>query len=355
MKKNSIKIFLLMGVLISFLSCKSNSEEESLYIGTYTNGTSDGVYTVDINHDKLYSHLKYRLSNPSYLALGDRYSVFVEEEVPKGKIVIDGLREMDREVISSQGGAPCYISISPSSRYIAWANYLGGKVVVYDVKQKREIVYQHTGQGPVVDRQDASHMHCAVWSSKEDMVFTVDLGGDKIDMCSLDFGEINTVFKFPGGSGPRHMVFTKDGQYALVSTELSNELYLLKWNETTSVFDKLQVYSTLRGDGVTSYAAAVKLSKDENFVYVSNRGENNIVRFIFDKESVEIKKPKWFDVKGDFPRDFALNKTNTVMAVANQKSQNVTLFDIDSEGCLSYQNRDINLDQPVFVKFYTHQ
>ncbi|MDC1107070.1 beta-propeller fold lactonase family protein [Prolixibacteraceae bacterium] len=355
MKRYMVRIFICVFVLIS--SCKSKTEQELLYVGTYTQGTSEGVYSIDLERDTLYSHLVLRVSNPSYVDFYDDHIACVEEDVPNGKIHLGRLmNEIESEEINSEGGAPCYISFSPSSRYVAWANYMGGKVVVCDIENMKRISFEHFGHGPVVGRQDASHMHSVVWSKDEQKIFTVDLGSDIIGMCSLNVpSKVEKVFEFPKGSGPRHMLFTKDYKYAFVVAELSNELYLLKWNRKEERFEQLVVCSTLRGDDVVSYAAAVKLSNNEKYVYVSNRGENNIIRFKFDRNEKTLNDPKWFDVHGDFPRDLALNKTNTVMAVANQKSHNVTLFDIDSEGCLSYQNRDINLDQPVFVKFYTHQ
>ncbi|QZE14899.1 lactonase family protein [Halosquirtibacter laminarini] len=347
-KKNSMLI--LFSIFLG--SCTSPKNNEKLWVGTYTNGTSDGVYVVDVNSPKLKSTLEYTIDNPSYMDFNKDLVAMVSENKEGGVALSNKSGEIALR-FSSHGSYPCYIAISPQALKIAYANYVGGNVVVYDRKSKQSKVYHQEGTGPVLDRQEASHMHCVTWGKDDNTIFTIDLGSDQLMMHS--FIEKNVpdrlVFRFHPGKGPRHMLWSRDHQFALVVTELSNEIYILAWDEERKIFIQTDVVKANQGVISPTYVAAVKMSKDEKYVYVSNRGENSIVRFSLDRETLKLNDPVWTNTEGNFPRDFAISKDGKKMAVANQKDGGVTLFDIDNKGIPHFTGKRIQLDQPVYVRF----
>ena len=75
----------------------------------------------------------------------------------------------------------------------------------------------------------------------------------------------------PEESGPRHLIWRSDGQYAYVANELANTVVVLQ--EENHRLQPVQVVSTLPPDFQgESTCAAIKFSPDERFLYVSNRG-----------------------------------------------------------------------------------
>jgi 6-phosphogluconolactonase len=114
-----------------------------VYIGTYTAGTSEGIYcyrldmaTGALERDSVVTDK----ANPSFLTMdpGGRYLYAVNELAdyggqPSGAVTAYAvhpatgrLSRVNRQ--PSHGAAPCYISLDPTGRYALVANYVGGSV-----------------------------------------------------------------------------------------------------------------------------------------------------------------------------------------------------------------------------------
>ncbi len=82
----------------------------------------------------------------------------------------------------------------------------------------------------------------------------------------------------PLGSGPRHVDFSQDGKFGYVLCELDESLHVIKRNEhgrwrliySTSAFPEHINHEA---------AAAVKLSPNNRFVYLTGRGESIVSWF----------------------------------------------------------------------------
>ncbi|HEX8638858.1 MAG TPA: beta-propeller fold lactonase family protein, partial [Pyrinomonadaceae bacterium] len=128
-----------------------NSKEMLVYIGTYTSGKSrsEGIYIYRLNLDsgdlKPYKTVK-NVVEPSYLAIDKtrRYLYAVNEtETYEGKksgavsaFEIDQ-KNGDLMFLNKQpslGGAPCYVTVSESGKFVLVANYLGGNASVFPVE-----------------------------------------------------------------------------------------------------------------------------------------------------------------------------------------------------------------------------
>jgi len=75
-------------------------------------------------------------------------------------------------------------------------------------------------------------------------------------------------------------------------------------------YKKRSTTSTL-GENFTgeSVCADIHLSPDGRFLYGSNRGENTIVIFAITKDTGELKLVGREKVRGDWPRNFAIDPT----------------------------------------------
>ena len=97
--------------------------------------------------------------------------------------------------------------------------------------------------------------------------------------------------------------------------------------------------------------ADIHLSKDESFVYGSNRGENTIVVFKRNTTTGTLEKIQNEDVHGNWPRNFTIDPSGKFLLVANKKSNNISVFKIDqNSGKLSFLN-STDLPTPVCLLF----
>ena len=58
------------------------------------------------------------------------------------------------------------------------------------------------------------------------------------------------------------------------------------------------------------------------------------------------------DVRGDWPRNFTISPDGAFLLVANQNSDNITVFKRDTEtGLLEYTGNEFKMSHPVCLKF----
>ena len=137
-------LLLMLIILVGLISCKKDANKSesikdgySFYLGTYTDGDSEGIYKYVLHKDGELEKigLAVKAENPSYLtkSADGKFIIAVNEISNKDNVGIvssfsikgDSLVLIDQ---SSSGGAhPCFVTINPD-RYILAANYTGGNV-----------------------------------------------------------------------------------------------------------------------------------------------------------------------------------------------------------------------------------
>lgn len=346
-----------------FLSSCS-TDEVPVYIGTYTGGDSEGIYKMDFNQKTgVLSNKKLvaEAENPSFLAFSpDRMYLYTVKEsnsfqgvesgaVASFKVLNTGDLEFLSEV-SSEGAHPCHITVDETGTYIAVSNYSGGTASLFKtsggVLNKAFQVVDHN------ETNSKSHVHSALFS--QDNLYVADLGrnavyGYKIKDSSLMLHS-SSLFPLTENAGPRHFVLTADNQYLYVINEYANTVSVgRKKNDT---FELVASTSTL-DDGFSSesFCADIHLSKDERFLYGSNRGENTIVVFERNADNGTIERIQNIAVEGNWPRNFTLSSDGKFLLVANQKSNNISTFKVDiTTGKLSFIG-SVDFPSPVCLLF----
>lgn len=350
------------------MSCQNLVKKERVVIGTYTDGASDGIYCVDLDlENSRFENLTLLIEevSPSYLTVSkDGSKVYAVSEVgnyngEKSGALISYEWDLQKDKLekvaelSSGGEHPCYIALSKNERYLAAANYTGGSLVVTDLELENRIIKQHVGGFEGSDRQASPHVHCTFWSPDNRYIFAVDLGIDKIMAYPFNdgvIGEGSVAFELPEGEGARHLVFNKNGDVAYLAAELSSKVYSLNYNKELATFDKIGELSTLPSNFTGDNSVAdIHISPDQSSLYVSNRGLNSVAHFRI-KEDGDVELLSNYDVMGDWPRNFVITPDGNYMLIANQKSDNITLFSIDSEGKLNFLNESLTVGSPVCLK-----
>ena len=155
--------------------------------------------------------------------------------------------------------------------------------------------------------------------------------------------QVGTI-DFPKGTGPRHGIFTRDGQTLFVVSELSNELF---------IFQNLKLVSAqplLEQNDLPAAAAAIRLSPDEKFLYVSVRDRNVIC--VFELAGVTVTKIQEVPCGGDHPRDLVLTPDGRFVLAVNRYPGSIVSFSRDPvSGKIGKAISNITIPQAVSVVF----
>jgi 6-phosphogluconolactonase len=354
------------------------ARELLVYVGTYTSGKSAGIYLyrLDLGDGSLrHSGMTGGVVNPSYLTL-DRarrrlYAVNEVEEfegAPSGAVSafeIDpktgALRLINRR--RSMGGAPCYVTLSDSGRFLLVANYVGGNVAVLPVLKDGSLgdavdVEQFRGSGPNRERQEAPHAHCVMLDRANAHAYACDLGTDKVMVYRFDRrtgrltpNEQGSVSLKPG-AGPRHMDFHPNGRAAYVLNELDATVTAFSLDPRTGTLRESETVATLPpGFKEPNTSADIHVAPSGKFLYCSNRGHDHIAAFRIDPGTGRLKPVGHTPTGGRTPRNFAIDPTGGFLLAANQNSGTVVTFRIDPlTGGLRPTGRGAEIPSPVCIK-----
>ncbi|ALC80370.1 MULTISPECIES: lactonase family protein [Bacillus] len=343
------------------------------YVGTYTKGDSEGIYTFELDTEKARlsePKLAAKLDGPTYVNISKDnqmlYSVIKEGD--RGGVAayrVDAatgeLSLVNNQI--SDGGSPCHVSVDSEKKYVVSANYHSGTIVAYQVNEDGSLnpatsFVTHEGRGPNEDRQERAHAHFAGFTPDEKYVVSVDLGIDKLVLYQLINGLLSEVtsHSFTPGSGPRHIEFHPNEKYAYVFSELSNEVAVLAYNPEPAEFQEIQIISTLpEGFNENSQGSAIHVTKDGNFVYAANRGHDSIAVFQVNPSSGKLSFVERVSTEGHWPRDFAFDPTEKFLIASNQETGTLALFTRDIEtGKLELVQKDVPAPYAVCVKFLNY-
>ncbi|MED1625145.1 lactonase family protein [Bacillus pseudomycoides] len=341
------------------------------YIGTYTRGESEGVYSfmLDTKTATIKEvNLVAKLDNPTYLAISrdNKYLYSVIKKGESGGVAAFSinnqtkkLEELNIQVL--EGASPCHVSVDKKNSMVITANYHKGTIESYIVSGEKGTlnpvtsVIEHKGSGPNKERQEKAHTHYAGFTPDNKYVVAVDLGIDQLITYKSNRGvltEVNRLF-VKAGSGPRHLVFHPNGRYVYIMTELSSEVIVLTYNVKDGGFKEVQYISTIPKEfNENNQGSAIHISSDGRFVYTANRGHNSIAVFSVNQDSGELTSVESVCTEGDWPRDFVLDPTGKFLVVINERTSNLVVFSRDElTGKLSLLQSDDVVPDSVCVKF----
>lgn len=189
--------------------------------------------------------LRARTPAPSFLALtADGRSLFAAGETAPGAVTRfavgpDGsLTQAER--VSSGGSGPCHLLLHPGGRALYVANYGSGSVAVVPLRPGADgsselvggvaQVFEHSGRGPVDDRQEGPHVHSTVLTPDGSALLALDLGTDEIRRYLVRPDGLldadGVALRLPPGTGPRHAAWGPGGRL-YVTGELDVAVHVL--------------------------------------------------------------------------------------------------------------------------------
>jgi len=359
---------------------QTRPENILLYVGTYTEKGSEGVYVFNFDLwtgalSKL--HTVKDVVQPSFLAVAKsrKYLFAVNELIEyEGKksgsvsaFAIDqktgNLTFLNKQ--PSLGGAPCHISITDNERFVLVANYLGGNVSVYPIGADGKLgesvdLDQQIGTGPRTDRQESAHAHSINLDNSNHFAISCDLGADKVFNYKFDDRsgklELNSAQNFyqtRAGSGPRHFAFHQNGKLAFLINELDCTITSLSFNSESGVLKEIQTVTTLPKEyNSPNTCADIHISPNGKFVYGSNRGHDSLVVYKIDEKTGKMKFVQHQSTGGKTPRNFTISPNGKFLLAANQNSDSIKVFKVsEKSGKLTDTANSETVSMPVCLKF----
>ena len=339
---------------------------QKMILGSYTKKDSRGIYTIELDTEKkelVNLQPLIQEDNPTFLATSKKEVIYaVSKDGSLGGVA--AYEKLDNETysflnrVSEEGAPPCYVAVDEVRQLVYGANYHKGVVTSYSIQEDGSLELadriQHIGNGPH-ENQGGPHAHYSDLTPDNRLV-VCDLGNDTLYTYDVsDSGKLTEVaqFKANPGTGPRHIVFHPNEVNAYLFGELSNEVVVLSYDKTTGIFTQEQVISTLPNDFTDfSGGAAIRVSADGQFLYASNRGHNSLAVYKVLSEGNKIELIQLISVEGDFPRDFDITPDQQMIVLANQNTDNLTLFDRNQEtGELTLLQKDIYAPEIVCIQF----
>lgn len=317
------------------------------WIGSFTSGGGRGVTTAAV--DPATGALTPlsatdAVADPSYLAhepvSGVLYAVSETEEGAVGafRTTAQGLDPLGATVPVG-GSGPTHLSVA--GRRLLTANYTSGSVSSLPLATDGSIgepaaVLVHQGSGPDAGRQKGPHAHQVVPAPGGRWVLSVDLGTDSVRVCALDPATgapaLHAETALRAGTGPRHLAFHPSGEVVYVLHELEPQLTVCRWNGESGELQpvaEVPVASAGAPGAPTAYPSAVVASADGRFVWAAVRGADTIATLSLAGGAEKPLLTATVPCGGSWPRDLAADPSGRRLYAANERSGDVTWFDVD--------------------------
>ena len=365
----------------------TNKGKYIFFVGTYTEqgSQSKGIYSYNYEADTgkvTPLGLAAETTNPSWVTISPngRFLYAVNEVSNYQRPNSGGLSafSIDRDKddrptgkltflneLLTQGADPCYVTVDKTGKYAVVANYTGGSLVVFRIRNNGSLegvsaFMEHQGHGPNLERQRSAHVHSVDLSPDNRFLYVDDLGIDGLLVYKFDgskgvLAANNSKYAtLDPGAGPRHFALHPSGKFAYVVSEMQGTVTAFANDPATGTLQRLQTISTLpagfRGE---IEDAEIEVHPSGKFLYASNRGSgNSIAVFTIDAEKGTLTPVEYTSTQGKTPRSFEIDPTGTLLFAANQQSNNIVVFKIDRKtGRLAPTGQVLDVASPVCVKF----
>ena len=327
-----------------------------ILIGGYTKHESAGIYQFDFIGSGDQAHLEQRrnvveVGGPTYFQKDGQFIFTIKNENGQGGIAAFANGKLVSQLLH-EGSSPAYIGINKEKKLLYTANYHTGvlAVISYDDQGQLtlldQVKHENKALGPRPE-QAGAHPHYFDETPGGHLV-SCDLGQDRVDFYAFDEQKLTHLASYQNEDG---FGSSPDGKYFYVAGELSSQVNVVKFDEENWMFRSLATYSTIPESwDQHNGAAAIRLSSDGKFLYVSNRGHDSIAVFAVLPDQT-LKLVQRVSTFGEFPRDFNWDAEEKYVVAANQNSNNATLYQRQSDGSLTPLEKGIAVPEGTRVLF----
>jgi 6-phosphogluconolactonase len=368
---------LALGLLAGVMAAQAGNDYFA-YIGTYTNGTSKGIYAFRYSGEtgKLTPiGLVAETASPSFLAVHPNHrflyavgEISEYEGQPTGLVLAYAIDPKTGRLtflnrVVSRGAGPCHVAVDQTGRIAIVANYSSGSVTAFRIGSDGKLgevtaFVQDAGSSVNRQRQAGPHAHGVFFSPDNRFVVVPDLGVDKLFVYrpDLDKGSLEAAdppfASVKPGAGPRHFAFHPSGRFGYAIDELDSTVTAFHYDKTRGVLRPFETVSILPPDfHGASGSAEIEVDRQGKFLYASNRGADIIAVFAIGPDG-SLKLVERVPTQGKIPRNFAIDPTGSYLLAANQDTNNVVVFRRDqATGRLTPAGQQVEVGAPVCVIF----
>jgi 6-phosphogluconolactonase len=341
-----------------------------LYSGTYTDGSSKGIYAWRFNDaDGRMAPLGLVAQTPQpahiWITPNGKYLYTVNwlQDGAVSAYAIDrhtgALRFLNK--VSAHGADPNQVVVDPSGRVAVTVNYISGTIAAYRILpdgRLSEAFYTEKHQGkPLSDKQPGPKQHGVEFSRDGKFMYVADLGLDRVYTYHFDAAEPSITHADPpyiethAGAGPRRLQLSPNGKFLYVCHETDSEVQVFSVQDGR--LKSLQTLSTIpAGFTGRNSTAEILVSADGRFVYVTNRGDDSIAIFAADPATGRLTRSANVPSGGKTPRNIRFSPKGDYLLAANQGGNNITEFRVDKKtGGLTPTGVILAIDQPGGMYF----
>ncbi len=304
--------------------------KQTIYAGTYTGTGSQGIYRF-VFEDGVFGEPEVfcQIKSPKYIApSGDGLVTVADFPNGSGAALVSSGGEILHSV-AYEGNTSCYIM--EADDYVYTANYHAG---TFTVLKKEENTLKLVRSVQI--REGAGCHQVLLW---QDRILVPCLFLDRVMIYDREFNRLGSIH-FNVGTGPRHGIFTKDGKILYLVSELSNELFVIECG-TWKILSSISVLPN--NEKNQRDTAAVRLSDDEKYLYVSTRTKDVISVIDLQGDTPELIQV--VSCGGRHPRDFIL--CGNWLLSANRFTNDVTAFAVHADGTIGRMTGKISIPEPV--------
>ena len=363
-------------LLVVILQAACAQKKEILYVGTYSQRESQGLYVYEFDRKgfafKLLQTMP-EITSPNFLAVhpsgrflysvnltpnpdGGNQDVISAFAINPGNGTLSFINQ-----IPSYGKGACHVSLDKKGKWAYVSHYGSGALSVFAIKDNGELgdsiqTFVYEGKG-LTRRQNAPHVHSSLVSPDNQYLYVADLGTDKLMIYTIDHssGKLSPAsmpwYSAAPGAGPRHFTFSKNGEIIYLANELNGTVDVLKKNPADGSLESLQTISTLpKGFSEMNTVADIHTDPSGKFLYVTNRGHNSLAIFRISQDA-KLEFLAHEPILGNHPRNFMVDTKGSFLIVANQFTDNVPVFRLNGKnGLLNYSELSLNIPAAVCLK-----
>jgi 6-phosphogluconolactonase len=359
---------LLCAILL--VSVPAAAAEYFLYAGSYTAGTSKGIYawTFDSATGALEPvGLMAETPQPAHIWISPNgqflYTVNWEKQGGVSAYRIDpksgALAFLNR--VSSHGAQPNQVVLDPSGRIAVTVNYTSGTMAAYKVEGDGRLsepfyVARHSGK-PLSPNQPGPKAHGIDFSKDGKWMYIAELGLDRVYVYRVDAAKpaitphATPFVSTHAGAGPRRLQLSPDGRFLYVDHETDSEVSVFAVKG--GALKEIQTLSTLPpGTEMRNTTAEILISGDGRHLYVTNRGHDSIAIFAIDRATGLLTRSENVPSGGRTPRNIRLSPDGDYLLAANENGGNITEFRVDkTNGHLTPTGVSVPIDTPGGLYF----
>lgn len=320
----------------------------TLYAGSYTDGASKGIYAwhFDSADGSLAPlGLQAEAVQPAHIwaAPNGKYLYAVNWEQPGwiSAFAVDRrtakLTLLNR--VPSEGDKPNQIVVDPSGRIAVTVNYRSGSIAAFRIQRDGKLsnaffVERHNPATamptPAPAPAPVAKVHGAIFTKDSRHMFVADLGLDRVYSYRVDAARAVITPLDPAyvalhaQSGPRRLQLSADDRFLYVNHETDSEVSVFAIH--AGKLTEIQTIATLpAGSAVKNMTSEIVIDPTGRFLYVANRGPDDIAVFAVDKATGRLTARGNVPSGGATPRNLRIDPTGRYLLCGNENGGTITV------------------------------